>query len=68
MSLELKVVARSGDPKLLVDAMRCYPRVEELNTQDCMLEGLEFFGSIIRKLELLSSAGCDSHRPRKVNC
>lgn len=66
-SSELKVVSRSGDPKLLVDAMRCYPRVEELNTQDCTLEGLESFGSIIGKLELPSSVGCDSHRPHKVN-
>ena len=67
VSLKLEVIAISVDPELVVDAMRCYPSVEELNTQDCTLEGLESFGSIIGKLELPSSVGCDSHRPHKVN-
>lgn len=51
-SLKLKVVARFGDPKLMVDAMKSYLGVKVLNTWDCALEGLEFFGSTKYKLEL----------------
>jgi hypothetical protein len=66
-SLKLKVAARCGDPKLLADAMKSYPGVEDLNTRDCALEGSELFGSTKRKLDMPPDADCDSHRPDKVN-
>ena len=65
--LELKVAARCGHPKLLADAMKSYPGLQDLNTRDCALEGFELFGSTKWKLDLLSSEDCDSHRLDKVN-
>ena len=48
MSLKLEVVAKCGDPKVLVDAMKSYLRAEDLNTGDCALEGSKLFGSTTR--------------------
>jgi hypothetical protein len=67
VSLKLKIVVKCGDPKLLADAMKSYPRLEDLNIRDCALEGSELFGSTKRNLDLPPSADCDSHRPDKVN-
>lgn len=52
MSFKLKDVARCGDLKLMVDAMKSYSRVEDLNTRDCALERSEFFGSTKWRLNL----------------
>ena len=65
-SLKLKVDARCGDPKLLVDAMKSYPGLEALDTRDCALEGSELFGSTKRKLDLASGVHYNSHRPDKM--
>ena len=67
VSLKLKVVAKCGDPKLLVDAMKSYPRLEDLNIKDCALEGLELFGSTKHKRLICHNVDCDSHQPDKVN-
>ena len=66
-SLKLKVAAMCGDPKLLADAMKSYPGLEDLNTRDCALEGSELFRSTKQKFDLLPGVDCDSHRPDKVN-
>ena len=66
-SLKLKATARCGDPKLLVDAMKSYMGVEDLNTRDYTLEGSELFRSTKWKLDLPPRADCNSHRPDKVN-
>ena len=66
-SFKLKVVAICGDLKLLADAMKSYPGLEDLNTRDCALEGSELFGSTKRKLDMPPGVDCDSHRPDKVN-
>ena len=55
------------DPKLLADVMKSYPRLENLNTWDCALEGSELFRSTKQKFDLLPGVDCDSHRPDKVN-
>ena len=44
-SLKLKVAARNGDPKLHVEAMRSYLRVEVLKIGNCALDGFELFES-----------------------
>src|ERR1700737_618984 len=36
-SLNLNVVIMCGDPKLLAEAMKSYPGVEDLNTRNCAL-------------------------------
>ena len=40
-----------ADPKILAEAMKSYPRAEDLNTRDCTLEDFELLdlpnGSII---------------------
>jgi hypothetical protein len=66
-SLKLKATARCGDPKLLADAMKSYPGLENIHTRDCALEGYELFRSTKRKLDLPPGADCDSRRPNKVN-
>jgi hypothetical protein len=66
-SLKLKTVARCGDPKMLADAMKSYPRAEYVSIRDCALEGSELFNSTKHKLNLPPGADCDSHRPNKVN-
>ena len=66
-SLKLKDVARCGDPKLLVDFMKSYLGVEDLNTRHCALEGFELFGSTKRKFNVPLGADCDSYRSNKVN-
>lgn len=48
-SLKLKTVAKYGDPRLLANAMKSYPWVEDVNTRDCALEGFELFGSTKQK-------------------
>ena len=60
-SLNLNVVIMCGDPKLLAEAMKSYPGVEDLNTRNCALKGFELFGSTKRKLNLPPGAYCDSH-------
>ena len=66
-SLKLKAVARRGDSKMLADAMKSYPGVEDANTRDCALEGSKLFGSTKRKFNLPPGANCDFHQPDKVN-
>ena len=44
-SLKMKVDARCGYSKLLANVMKSYSGLEDLNTEDCALEGSEFFGS-----------------------
>ena len=66
-SLKLKVAAHTGDPKLLVVAMRSYPGAEDLNTRNCALKGSELFGSTKRKLDLPLGSEYDSHHLDKVN-
>jgi hypothetical protein len=51
-SLKLKATVRCGDPRMLADAMKSYPRVENVNTGYCAMEGLKLFGSTKRKLNL----------------
>ena len=65
--MKLKVAAHTGDPKLLVEAMRLYPRQEDLHTRNCAMEGSELFGSMKRKVDLLPGSEYDSHHPNKVN-
>ena len=60
-SLKLKIAARCGDPKILVDAMKSYLGAEGANTRACALEGSELFGSTKRKLNLPPGADCDFH-------
>jgi hypothetical protein len=55
-SLKLKADARCGNPKLLADAMKSYPGLEDLHTRDCALEGFKLFGST--KQKVLSATGC----------
>ena len=45
-----------ADPKILAEAMKSYPRVEDLNTRDCTLEDFELFGSTKRKYNLPPNA------------
>ena len=66
-SFKLNTTVRCGDRKLLADAMKSYPGVENLNIGDCALEGLELFESTKRKHDLPQGVDCDSHRPDKVN-
>ena len=51
-SLKLKAVVHTGDPKLFAEAMRSYPRIKDLNTRNCALEGSQLFGSTKRILNL----------------
>ena len=60
-SLKLKATARCGDPNMLANAMKSYPRAKGANTRYCVLEGSELFGSTIRNFNLLPGADCDSH-------
>ena len=60
-SLKLKVVAMCGDLKLLADAMKFYPGLEDLYTRDCALEAYELFGSTKQKFDLPPGVDCDSH-------
>jgi hypothetical protein len=63
-SLKLNAAAKCRDPKKLVDAMKCFPGAEDVNTT---LEGSELFGSTKRKLNMPPGVDCDSHRPDNVN-
>ena len=65
--LQIKIVVRCGDPKILADAMKHFPRSEYLNTRNCALEGSEVFGSTKWKLDLPPSTHGDSHWFDKVN-
>ena len=66
-SLKLKVVAHTGNPKLLAKAMGSYPGAKDLNTRNCALEGFELFGSTKRKLDLPLGSKYDSHCLEKMN-
>ena len=66
-SLKRKTIAKCGDPRLLANAMKSYPWVEDVNTRDCALEGFELFGSTKQKLYLPLGTDCDLHQPDKVN-
>lgn len=46
VSLKLKVATKYGDPQILVDVMKSYPRIEDVKTKYCTLEGSELFGYI----------------------
>ena len=39
-SFKLKITTMCGDPKILLDAIKSYPGVEDLNTMDYALKGL----------------------------
>ena len=60
-SLKLKVVARCGDPKMLVDSMKSNLGAKVVNTRYCALEGSELFGSTKCKLNQPLGVDCDSH-------
>lgn len=45
LTSKLKVVVHIGYSKLLTKAMRSYPKVKDLNTSNCALEGQELFGT-----------------------
>ena len=66
VSLKLKAAPICGDPKLLADAMKSYPRVKDRNTRDCALEGYELFKPTKQKFNLPPGVDCDSHLPNKV--
>lgn len=66
-SLKMNVVVKCGDPKLLVDAMKSYAWVQDLNTKDCTLEMFEHFGSTKHKFILPPCANCHSHQSNKAN-
>jgi hypothetical protein len=55
-SLEFKIVARRGDPKLLAKAIKSCLGVEYVNTRDCALEGSELFGLTKQKQDF--GSGC----------
>ena len=67
MSLKLKVDAMCGDPKILVDLMKFYLGIEDVNTKDDTLEGSKLFGSIKHKLNVPPGVHCNSHQPDKTN-
>lgn len=48
--LKLKVVAKCGDPNILEDAMKAFPRATHLRTCDYALKGHELFGFTKHKL------------------
>ena len=66
-SLKLKAAARCGDLKMLIDAMKSYPRAEDVNTRYCALEELELCSATKHKLNLPPGANCNFHRLDKVN-
>ena len=66
MSLRLKVVAYTEDLKLLAKVMRSYPKAQEMNTNNCALEGFELFISTRRKLNLLCGSEYESHCLDKI--
>jgi hypothetical protein len=61
VSLKLKVATKYGDPQILVDVMKSYPRIEDVKTKYCTLEGSELFGSIKHKLNVPPGIDCNSH-------
>ena len=67
VSLKIKAAARCGDPKMLANAMKSYPRAKDVNNKDCALEGSELFGSTKHKFNLPPNVDYDSHQPDKVN-
>ena len=62
-SLKLKIVAMSGDPKLLAKAMHW----KHVNTRDSALEGFEPFSFTKWKLDLPLGASCDSLQHNQMN-
>lgn len=65
--LRLRHAQRSGDPKLIAEAVNSYPGAEDLLTKKGGLEGAEIFGSTKRKLDLPPGSSHDSHRYDTVN-
>ena len=60
-SLKLKAIAKCGDPRPMVEAMKSYLGIEGLRTKDCALEGTKLFASTKWKLDLPLGADYDSH-------
>ena len=65
-SLKLKAAVICGDLKMFVDAIKFYPKAEDVNTRDCALEGSELFGFTKRKFNLPLTADCDAHQLDKI--
>ncbi len=65
--LRLRHAQRSGDPKLIAEAVNSYPGAADLLTKKGGLEGAEIFGSTKRKLDLPPGSSHDSHRSDTVN-
>lgn len=66
-SLNLKVVTKCGNPKLLANVMKSYPSANNLNTRDCDLEGSELFGYTKQKFDLSPNVDCNLHQHNKMN-
>jgi len=66
-TLRLRSAQRSGDPKLIAEAVRNFPGAEDLLTRAGGLEGAEIFGSTKRKLDMPPGSSQDSHRFDMVN-
>ena len=66
-SSNLKAAMHTNDPKLLVEAMRSYPVVKDLNRRNCALEIFKSLGSTKRKLDIPPRFEYDFHNPDKVN-
>jgi hypothetical protein len=58
---------RSGNPKMLTDALSSLPGVAEFFSREPHLEGEEVFGSHKRKADQPLGCEQDSHRPDTVN-
>ena len=65
--LRLRHAQRSGDPKLIAEAVNSYPGAADLLTKKGGLEGAEIFGSTKRKLDLPPGSSHNSHRSDTVN-
>ena len=58
---------RTGNPKVLADAISNIQGVQDFVTREPHLEGEEVFGSQKRKADMPLGCDHDSHRPDKVN-
>lgn len=67
MGKKLKVVAHTYDANLLIEAMRIDPRVEDLNTRNCTLEGFKLFWINQEEIGVASMIWVCFHRLDKVN-
>ena len=66
-TLRLQSAQRSGDPKLIAEAVRNFPNAADLLTRTGGLEGAEIFGSTKRKLDMPPGSSHDSHRSDTLN-